>query len=72
MHFFKISLLRGVHSEMLLSYFQRTSNEKVHFCRSFDREGLGKISEKTFVELLKTKDDIAEEDISEMLEEYYR
>lgn len=39
---------------------------------SFDREGLGKISEKTFVELLKTKDDIANEDIQEMLEEYYR
>lgn len=33
---------------------------------------MGKISEKTFVELLKTKDDIAEEDIAEMLEEYYR
>lgn len=42
------------------------------YCRSFDREGLGKISEKTFVELLKTKDDIANEDIQEMLEEYYR
>jgi len=39
---------------------------------SFDREGLGKISEKTFVELLKAKDDIVEEDIQEMLDEYYR
>ena len=39
---------------------------------SFDREGLGKISEKTFVELLKAKEDIPEEDIQEMLDEYYR
>ena len=39
---------------------------------SFDREGLGKISEKAFVELLKAKDDIVEEDIQEMLDEYYR
>ena len=39
---------------------------------SFDREALGKISEKQFVELLKSKDDIADEDIQEMLEEYYR
>jgi len=39
---------------------------------SFDREGLNKISEKSFVELLKTKDDIPDEDIQEMLEEYYR
>ena len=39
---------------------------------SFDREGLGKISEKTFVELLKAKEDIAEEDVQEMLDEYYR
>ena len=42
------------------------------FFRSFDREALGRISEKAFVELLKTKDDIPEEDIQEMLEEYYR
>ena len=42
------------------------------FYRSFDREGLGKISEKTFKELLKAKDDIPDEDIEEMLEEYYR
>ena len=33
---------------------------------------LGKISEKTFVELLKAKEDIPEEDIQEMLDEYYR
>ena len=39
---------------------------------SFDREGLGKISENTFVELLKSKDDIVEDDIQEMLDEYYR
>ena len=39
---------------------------------SFDREALGKISEKQFVALLKSKDDIPDEDIQEMLEEYYR
>ena len=42
------------------------------FCSSFDREALGKISEKQFVSLLKSKDDIPDEDIQEMLEEYYR
>ena len=40
--------------------------------RSFDREGLGKISEKCFKDLLKSKEDISEEEINEMLEEYYR
>ena len=40
--------------------------------RSFDREGLGKISEKCFKDLLKAKEDISEEEINEMLEEYYR
>lgn len=39
---------------------------------SFDREALGKISETQFVELLKAKDDIEDEDIQEMLDEYYR
>jgi len=39
---------------------------------SFDREGLGKISEKCFKDLLKSKEDISEEEINEMLEEYYR
>jgi len=39
---------------------------------SFDRENLGKISEKSFVDLLKSKDDISDEEIKEMLDEYYR
>lgn len=39
---------------------------------SFDRENLGKISEKVFKDLLKSKEDISEEEINEMLEEYYR
>ena len=42
------------------------------FYRSFDRENLGKISEKSFVDLLKSKDDISDEEIKEMLDEYYR
>ena len=42
------------------------------FYRSFDRENLGKISEKQFVDLLKSKDDIGDEEIKEMLAEYYR
>jgi len=39
---------------------------------SFDREGLGKISERVFKDLLKSKDDISDEEIKEMLDEYYR
>ena len=59
----------------LMSVQQETEPDHeilVDVLASFDREGLGKISEKTFVELLRAKDDIIEEDIQEMLDEYYR
>ena len=45
---------------------------KFHTLSKLLPKGLGKISEKAFVELLKAKDDIVEEDIQEMLDEYYR
>ena len=40
--------------------------------RSFDREHFGMISETVFKKLMEGKEDINEEDITEMLEEYYR
>jgi Ca2+-binding EF-hand superfamily protein len=40
--------------------------------RSFDKECTGKISEKTFKKILEAKDDVSEEEVKEMLEEYYR
>jgi len=39
---------------------------------SFDREGLGKISENQILDLLKAKEDFDEGDIQEMFDEYYR
>ena len=40
--------------------------------RSFDKAETGFIGEDVFKQIMSAKDDINEEDISEMLDEYYR
>ena len=44
----------------------------VQVFESFDKENLGMISEEVFKQIMSGKDDIDDEDITEMLEEYYR
>ena len=38
--------------------------------RSFDLQNTGHISEKRFIKIMKTKENVSDEDINEMLEEY--
>ena len=40
--------------------------------RSFDKSESGFISEDAFKQIMSAKDDVNEDDISEMLDEYYR
>ena len=38
--------------------------------RSFDLQNTGHISEKRFIKIMKTKENVSDEDINDMLEEY--
>ena len=38
--------------------------------RSFDLQNTGQIPEKRFIKIMKTKENVSDEDINEMLEEY--
>jgi len=45
---------------------------KKSFYRSFDKENTGFISEYVFRQIMEGKGDIEENEIQEMLDEYYR
>lgn len=50
----------------------RTTTGIYNLCSSFDKDDVGMIAEDLFKKIMRSKDDINDEDITEMLEEYYR